>query len=184
MLQEIVISGFGGQGVLSMGKILAYSGIMEDKEVSWMPAYGPEQRGGTANVTVIIADQPISSPIVSQFDVAIVLNQPSLDKFEDKVKPGGILIYDGYGIHQPPTRKDIDVYKIDAMDESMKMSNTKVFNMIVLGGLLKVSPMVKLENVMKGLKKSLPERYHNTLPLNEQAILRGMEIIQLERKAE
>ena len=95
MLQEIVISGFGGQGVLSMGKILAYSGIMEDKEVSWMPAYGPEQRGGTANVTVIIADQPISSPIVSQFDVAIVLNQPSLDKFEDKVKPGGIIIYDG-----------------------------------------------------------------------------------------
>jgi 2-oxoglutarate ferredoxin oxidoreductase subunit gamma len=184
MLQEIVISGFGGQGVLSMGKILAYSGIMEGKEVSWMPAYGPEQRGGTANVTVIIADQPISSPIVSQFDVAIVLNQPSLEKFESKVKPGGILIYDGYGIHHPPTRKDINVYKIDAMDESMKMSNSKVFNMIVLGGLLKVAPMVKLENVMEGLKKSLPERYHNTLPLNEQAILRGMEIIQLERKAE
>ena len=136
MLQEIVISGFGGQGVLSMGKILAFSGIMEDKEVSWFPAYGPEQRGGTANVTVIISDKPISSPVVNQYDVAIVLNQPSLDKFEEKVKPGGTLIYDDYGIRHKVTRKDINVYKIKAMDESMKMNNTKVFNMIVLGGLL------------------------------------------------
>ena len=100
MLQEIVIAGFGGQGVLSMGKILAYSGIMENKEVSWFPAYGPEQRGGTANVTVIISDEPISSPVVNNYDVAIVLNQPSLDKFQDKVKPGGVLIYDGYGINK------------------------------------------------------------------------------------
>lgn len=184
MLQEIVISGFGGQGVLSMGKILAYSGIMEEKEVSWMPAYGPEQRGGTANVTVIISDRPISSPIVNQYDIAIVLNQPSLDKFENKVKPGGTLIYDGYGIHHAPTRKDINVYKINAMDESMRMNNTKVFNMIVLGGLLKVSPMVQLENVMKGLKKSLPERHHKLLPMNQEAIVRGMDIIQLDSKAE
>ena len=86
MLKEIVIAGFGGQGVLSMGKILAYSGIMEDKEVSWFPAYGPEQRGGTANVTVIISDEPISSPVVNNYDIAIVLNQPSLDKFEEKSK--------------------------------------------------------------------------------------------------
>ncbi len=184
MLQEIVIAGFGGQGVLSMGKILAYSGIMEDKEVSWMPAYGPEQRGGTANVTVIVSDKPISSPIVNLYDIAIVLNQPSLDKFEEKVKPGGILIYDGYGIHKTATRKDINVYKIDAMEESMRMNNNKVFNMIVLGGLLKLSPMVQLENVMKGLKKSLPERHHKLLPLNEQAICRGMEIVRQERKAE
>lgn len=184
MLQEIVIAGFGGQGVLSMGKILAYSGIMEDKEVSWMPAYGPEQRGGTANVTVILGDNPISSPVVNEYDVAIVLNQPSLDKFEPKLKPGGILIYDGYGIHHSATRKDINVYKVNAMDESMRMNNTKVFNMIVLGGLLKVSPMVQLENVMKGLKKSLPERHHKLLPMNEEAIRRGMEIIQLEHKAE
>lgn len=91
MKAEIIISGFGGQGVLSMGKILAYSGLMEDKEVTWMPAYGPEQRGGTANVTVIVSDERISSPILSHYDVAIVLNQPSLDKFEPKVKPGGIL---------------------------------------------------------------------------------------------
>mgnify|MGYP003213439807 CR=1 FL=1 len=113
MKKEIIISGFGGQGVLSMGKILAYSGLMEDKEVTWMPAYGPEQRGGTANVTVIVSDDKISSPILSTYDVAIVLNQPSLEKFEPKLKPGGILIYDGYGIINPPTRKDITVYRID-----------------------------------------------------------------------
>lgn len=184
MLQEIVISGFGGQGVLSMGKILAYSGIMEDKEVSWFPAYGPEQRGGTANVTVIISDKAISSPVVNQYDIAIVLNQPSLDKFEGKIKPGGALIYDDYGIHHGATRKDINIYKINAMDESMKMNNTKVFNMIVLGGLLKISPMVETENVMAGLKKSLPERHHKLLPMNQEAIVRGMEIIELEQKAE
>lgn len=184
MLQEIVISGFGGQGVLSMGKILAYSGIMENKEVSWFPAYGPEQRGGTANVTVIISDKPISSPIVNKYDVAIVLNQPSLDKFEERVKPGGVLIYDDYGIRHKATRKDINIYRIKAMDESLKMNNTIVFNMIVLGGLLKISPMVELKNVMEGLKKSLPERHHKLLPMNEQAIIRGMEIIELEQKAE
>lgn len=180
MLQEIVISGFGGQGVLSMGKILAYSGMIENKEVSWFPAYGPEQRGGTANVTVIISDEAISSPIVNEFDIAIVLNQPSLDKFEEKVKPGGSLIYDGQGINKKVQRKDINVYCIDAMDESLKMNNTKVFNMIIVGGLLKISPMVKLENVMLGLKESIPERHHHLLPINEQAILRGMEIIRHE----
>jgi len=183
MLQELVISGFGGQGVLSMGKILAYSGIMENKEVSWFPAYGPEQRGGTANVTVIISDRPISSPVVNQYDIAIVLNQPSLDKFEERVKPGGVLIYDSYGINRKVERKDIHVYRINAMDESMKMDNTKVFNMIILGGLLRISPMVELVNVMKGLKESLPERHHKLLPMNEQAILRGMEIVEHEQVA-
>ena len=118
MKKEIIISGFGGQGVLSMGKILAYSGLMEDKEVTWMPAYGPEQRGGTANVTVIVSDQRISSPILSKYDVAIVLNQPSLDKFEEKVKPGGILIYEGNGIINPPTRTDIEIYRIDAVEKA------------------------------------------------------------------
>ena len=143
MKTEIIISGFGGQGVLSMGKILAYSGLMEDKEVTWMPAYGPEQRGGTANVTVIVSDSRISSPILSHYDVAIVLNQPSLDKFEPKIKPGGILIYDGYGVMNPPQRKDITIYRIDAMDKAAEMKNSKVFNMIVLGGLLKVCPVVE-----------------------------------------
>lgn len=178
MKKEIIISGFGGQGVLSMGKILAYSGLMEDKEVTWMPAYGPEQRGGTANVTVIVSDGRISSPILSHYDVAIVLNQPSLDKFLPKVKPGGILIYDGYGIAQTPCRPDISVYRIDAMDKAVEMKNTKVFNMIVLGGLLKVCPVVSSDGLQKALYKTLPERHHNLIPLNMQAVTTGMELIK------
>ena len=178
MKAEIIISGFGGQGVLSMGKILAYSGLMEDKEVTWMPAYGPEQRGGTANVTVIVSEERISSPILSQYDVAIVLNQPSLDKFESKVKPGGILIYDGFGIINPPTRKDINVYRIDAMDKAAELKNSKVFNMIVLGGLLKVCPIVSTNGLNKALYKTLPERHHGLIPLNMEAIKAGKELAQ------
>lgn len=178
MKAEIIIAGFGGQGVLSMGKILAYSGMMEDKEVTWMPAYGPEQRGGTANVTVIVSEERISSPILSQYDVAIVLNQPSLDKFESKVKPGGILIYDGFGIINPPTRKDINVYRIDAMDKAAELKNSKVFNMIVLGGLLKVCPIVSTNGLNKALYKTLPERHHGLIPLNMEAVEAGGQIIE------
>ena len=177
MKEEIIIAGFGGQGVLSMGKILAYSGLMEGKEISWMPSYGPEQRGGTANVTVILSDERISSPILNEYDIAIILNQPSMDKFEQKIKPGGILIYDSYGINKPIQRTDINVYRINAMDAAAEMNNSKAFNMIVLGGLLKICPMVQMDNVLLGLKKSLPERHHNLIPMNEAAILKGMEII-------
>lgn len=178
MKKEIIISGFGGQGVLSMGKILAYSGLMEDKEVTWMPAYGPEQRGGTANVTVIVSDEKISSPILSTYDVAIVLNQPSLEKFEPKVKPGGILIYDGYGIINPPKRTDITVYRVDAMDKAAEMKNGKVFNMIVLGGLLEVCPVISHDGVEKALYKTLPERHHALIPLNMQALKEGAKLIK------
>lgn len=178
MKAEIIIAGFGGQGVLSMGKILAYSGLMENKEVTWMPAYGPEQRGGTANVTVIVSEERISSPILSHYDVAIVLNQPSLDKFESKVKPGGILIYDGFGIIYPPTRKDINVYRIDAMDKAAELKNSKVFNMIVLGGLLKVCPIVSTDGLNKALYKTLPERHHGLIPLNMEAVEAGGQIIE------
>ena len=177
MKKEIIISGFGGQGVLSMGKILAYSGLMEDKEVTWMPAYGPEQRGGTANVTVIVSDDRISSPILSKYDIAIVLNQPSMDKFEPKIKPGGILIYDGYGIINPPTRKDITVYRIDAMDKAAEMKNGKVFNMIVLGGFLGVCPVITDDGVEKALFKTLPKRHHSLIPLNMEALKEGKKII-------
>ncbi|MCE5345824.1 MAG: 2-oxoacid:acceptor oxidoreductase family protein [Bacteroidales bacterium] len=178
MTEEIIIAGFGGQGVLSMGKIMAYSGVMQDMEVSWMPSYGPEMRGGTANVTVIISSGRISSPILRNFDTAVILNQQSLDKFENSVKPGGVLIYDSNGLTRFPVRKDITVYRIDATEESRKMNSPKTFNMIVLGGFLKVKPIIKLENVIKGLKKSLPERYHNLIPMNEDALKRGMEIIK------
>ena len=177
MTEEIIIAGFGGQGVLSMGKILAYSALMEGKEVSWMPDYGPEQRGGTANVTVIISDERISSPIISTYDTAIILNQPSLEKFESKIKPGGTLIYDGYGITIPPKRTDINIYEISAMDAAAESGNPKSFNMIVLGGLLKIRPIVTLENVIKGLHKTLPERHHHLIPANEAALRMGMDII-------
>lgn len=178
MTEEIIIAGFGGQGVLSMGKILAYSGIMQDQEVSWMPSYGPEMRGGTANVTVIVSDERISSPVLNKFDTAILLNQQSMDKFESSVKPGGILLYDPNGITRHPARKDITIYSIEAAKASSEMGNTKIFNMIVLGGYLKVKPIVKIENVILGLKKSLPERYHKLIPLNEEAIKNGMNVIQ------
>jgi 2-oxoglutarate ferredoxin oxidoreductase subunit gamma len=178
MTEEIIIAGFGGQGVLSMGKIMAYSALMQDMEVSWMPSYGPEMRGGTANVIVIISNDRISSPIIRKFDTAIILNQQSMDKFEPAVKPGGILIYDGNGITRHPERKDIAIYRIEAAEEASRMKSLKTFNMVVLGGFLKIKPIIKMENVLKGLKKSLPARYHNLIPVNEKALERGMEIIQ------
>ena len=178
MKEEIVIAGFGGQGVLSMGKILAYAGLMEDKEVTWMPAYGPEQRGGTANVTVIISDEPISSPILNKYDIVIALNQQSLDKFESKVKPGGILIYDNYGIHRNPERTDIQIYSINAMEATIELNNSKAYNMVVLGAMLKIRPVVTMDSVIAGLKKSLPERHHHLIPMNEEAIKKGMELIK------
>lgn len=177
MLEEIIIAGFGGQGVLSMGQILCYSGIMENKEVSWMPSYGPEMRGGTANCITIISDEKISSPIIAEFDTAIVLNQPSLDKFEKSVKSGGILIYDSTNIIKPPTRTDIKIYKLEASNEAAKMKNTKILNMIMLGAFLKVKPIIKFENIIAGLKKVLPERYHHLLPLNEEAVKKGMGLV-------
>lgn len=178
MKEELIIAGFGGQGVLSMGKILAYAALMDNLEVTWMPSYGPEQRGGTANVTVIISDSEISSPMLDNYDTAVILNQQSLDKFESKVKPGGTLIYDSYGIHTPPTRTDINIYRIDAMEATFEMTNAKAYNMVVLGALLKIKNLVPVESVIKGLKKTLPERHHHLIPMNEDAINRGMSLVK------
>ena len=179
MTQEIIIAGFGGQGVLSMGKILAYSGLMDDKEVTWMPSYGPEQRGGTANVTVILSDEKISSPVLDTYDIVVALNQQSIDKFAGRVKPGGILIYDTYGVHKPSKRTDITVHPIDAMTATFDLGNSKAYNMIVMGALLEAMPYkLPMENVVKGLKKSIPERHHNLLPLNEQAIEKGRSLLK------
>ena len=150
MKETLIIAGFGGQGVLSMGKILAYSGVMQDFEVTWMPSYGPEMRGGTANVTVILSDRKISSPIAHEFDTAIILNQQSMEKFEPMVRPGGILIYDTNGITRHPVREDIEVYAIDATAECARMGQAKLFNTMILGGYLKVRPVVEMENVMVG----------------------------------
>ncbi|MDE6287427.1 MAG: 2-oxoacid:acceptor oxidoreductase family protein [Muribaculaceae bacterium] len=178
MKEEIIIAGFGGQGVLSMGKILAYAGLMNDLEVTWMPAYGPEQRGGTANVTVILSDKPISSPVLDTYDTAVILNQQSLDKFESKVKPGGTLIYDPSGIHHPPTRTDINVVPVDALEATLELKNAKTYNMVLLGSLLQLRPVVSTEAVVKALRKTLPERHHHLIELNEKAIEKGRSLVK------
>lgn len=178
MKEEIIIAGFGGQGVLSMGKILAYAGLMDNLEVTWMPAYGPEQRGGTANVTVILSDKPISSPVLDAFDTAVLLNQQSLDKFESKVKPGGTLIYDPAGIHHRPTRTDINVIPVEAMDATIRLGNSKTYNMVLLGSLLAARNLLSTDAVVRGLKKTLPERHHHLIPLNEQAIELGRTLVK------
>ena len=126
----------------------------------------------------IVSDDRVSSPILSKYDVAIVLNQPSLDKFEPRIKPGGILIYDGFGVINPPKRKDIEVYRVNAMDKAAEMKNSKVFNMIVLGGLLQVCPVVTLNGLEKALYKTLPERHHGLIPLNMEAVAEGQKIIE------
>jgi 2-oxoglutarate ferredoxin oxidoreductase subunit gamma len=176
LLEEIIFAGFGGQGVLSMGMVVTYAGMMEDREVCWMPSYGPEMRGGTANCIVILSDDIISSPIVSKFDSVVVLNQPSLDKFEGAVKKDGTLLYDSTNIINPPTRNDIQIVAIPASAEASAMENTKIMNMIMLGALLELKPVVKIESVLEGLKKVLPERHHKLIPLNEKALRRGMEL--------
>jgi 2-oxoglutarate ferredoxin oxidoreductase subunit gamma len=177
MNEELIIAGFGGQGVLSMGMTLAYAGMVEDKQVAWIPSYGPEMRGGTANCTVIVSDINVSSPIISSYDTAIVLNQPSLEKFESKVKPGGILIYESNNITTPPTRKDIDIYAIPAAIEADKLGNKKTMNMIILGAFLAKRPFVSVKSIMKGLSKVLPERNHHLLPVNEKALKHGMKLV-------
>lgn len=183
MTEEILVAGFGGQGVLSMGKILAYSAMMQNMEVSWMPSYGPEMRGGTANVTVIVSDKQINSPILTTFDTVIALNQQSLDKFEKAVKPGGTLLYDDNGLKRLPARKDIDIYLISATQEAAKMNNSMIFNMIVLGAFLKIKPIIDLSHLEEGLKESLPARRHNLIPLNIEAVKRGEEKVEVINKA-
>ncbi len=175
---EIIIAGFGGQGVLSMGLIIAYAALKEDKEISWMPSYGPEMRGGTANCIVIVSESRISSPIITQFDSAIVLNQPSLDKFGPRVKPGGFLLCEQSSVVTPCTRTDIDILTIPATEEAQILQKKQVANMIVLGAFLDRRPIVSPENVLKALKEVLPERHHHLLPLNEQALKRGKELAQ------
>ena len=179
---EIIFAGFGGQGVLSMGQIIAYSAMIEEKEISWMPSYGPEMRGGTANCIVIVSPERISSPIISRFDSVIALNQPSLDKFEHAVKPGGLLLYEQSTIINPPTRTDIEVIGIPANEEAQKLGKKQVANMILVGAFLEKRPVVKIENIIKALKKVLPERHHHLIPLNEQALLIGSKIVKESSK--
>lgn len=176
MLEEIVMAGFGGQGVLTMGLIVSYAGMMEEKEICWMPSYGPEMRGGTCNCMVTVSDSTVSSPILSSFDTVIALNQPSLDKFEPKAKKNGIIIWESTNIAKGPKRADIKAIAIPAADEAIKLENPKALNMLMLGAYIQATGVVKLETIMKALKKVLPERHHHLLPQNEKAIMRGMEL--------
>ncbi|MEE9189851.1 MAG: 2-oxoacid:acceptor oxidoreductase family protein [Candidatus Neomarinimicrobiota bacterium] len=178
MNEEIIIAGFGGQGVLSLGMTLAYAGMVEDKQVAWIPSYGPEMRGGTANCTVIISDSKVSSPIISRYDTAIILNQPSLEKFELTVKPDGFLFYEANNIVDPPTRKDITINKIAAAIEAEALGNKKTLNMILLGSYLALKPLVSLESILEALTKILPDRHHHLIPVNEKALRRGMELVK------
>ncbi|WP_353892348.1 2-oxoacid:acceptor oxidoreductase family protein [Proteinivorax hydrogeniformans] len=172
---EIIMAGFGGQGVMSMGQLITYSGMIEDKEVSWMPSYGPEMRGGTANCTVVVSENPIGSPVVTEPDVVIAMNLPSLDKFESQVKPGGVLIVNSSLIERKCERDDITVLEVPANDIANDLGSGKVANMVVLGSLIAQTNVVTKESVIGALKKVLPEHRHNLIPLNEQAIDKGSE---------
>lgn len=178
MLQEIVFAGFGGQGVLSLGQTICYAGALEKREVCWMPSYGPEMRGGTANCVVSVSADPISSPILSMFDTVIALNLPSFEKFEPVVKPGGYLIYDKTNITSVSQRKDITVLAIPASDEANKLGNARMMGMILLGAYLKASKCVSNESILTALKKVLPERYHTLIPLNQRALELGATFVK------
>ena len=173
---EIVFAGFGGQGVLSMGKILAYAGLVEGYEVCWLPSYGPEMRGGTANCSTIISSKKISSPISTSYDAAILLNQPSMDKFESKIRPKGLLIYEKAEIIKESGRKDIQIIGLSAYAEAQKMNVKQVANMILLGALINQRDIVKIDSVINALEDVLPKRYHHLIPVNKKALQIGMKL--------
>ena len=175
MKQEIIIAGFGGQGVMLMGQILAGAGMLEDKNVSWLPSYGPEMRGGTANCHVIVSDEPVASPYVAEPDVVIAMNLPSMDKFAPILKKNGTLIINSSLIETEPDRDDINIIKVQANKLAEEVGSGRAANMVALGTYLGHSKAVSLESIMSSLKDNLPERHHKLIPLNEEAIKRGME---------
>lgn len=172
-MTEIIIAGFGGQGVLVMGQLLANAGMLEGKEVSWYPSYGPEQRGGTCHCSVVISSEEIGSPIVSEPDAAIIMNRPSLDRFEHTVKPGGILVYNTTLIDRAPERTDIKAIGVPATNIADELGNSRIANMVALGAFLQASGVVSAESIERSLAKVLSERHHHLIPLNMQALERG-----------
>ena len=175
MSEELIIAGFGGQGVLSMGQILCYSGVMDGKEVSWMPSYGPEMRGGTANCTVIISDKRIPSPMSSKPDSIIVMNLPSLDKFLPKVKSGGTVFMNSSLIEEEVTRDDVKVIKVPANEMANEIGNSKIANMVMLGSFVEEKKIVKPETVKESLEKVLSARNQKLIDLNVKALEKGKE---------
>lgn len=170
--QEIIFAGFGGQGILSMGKFLAYGGMEESLNVSWLPSYGPEMRGGTANCSVILTEENIGSPIVYDATSVVVMNRPSLDKFEKAVVPGGLLVIDSDLVNREPQRKDIDVIRIPAQTLAEEMGSKTIANMILLGALVEKTNVIPMESLLKALKEHGKEKYYE---LNKKALQKGAE---------
>ena len=176
MQTSIIIAGFGGQGVLFAGQLLAYAGMDTGHHVTWIPSYGPEMRGGTANCTVVIGDEPVGAPIVSRPDVAIVLNPPSFDKYEPLVKPGGVLIVNSAIVDKQSTRTDIDVVYVPANSIAEEAGSTKMLNMAAVGALLAARPILSLEDLAQALRDHLPESKHHLLEANMGVLRAGYDV--------
>lgn len=176
MTQEIILAGFGGQGVMLMGQLLTYAGMLEGKNVSWIPSYGPEMRGGTANCSVIISDEPIGAPIVSEPSTVVAMNLPSLEKFEPLLRKGGTLIINSSLIDRGSKRQDISVYNVPSNDIANELGNARVANMVVLGAVLSATGAVAHESVLKAFAKMFAKK-PGLLAINEQALKRGAEYI-------
>lgn len=176
--QEIICAGFGGQGVMSMGQLLTYSGMLEEKHVSWLPSYGPEMRGGTANCSVIVSDKPIGSPIVTDATSAIVMNLPSLLKFEKDVVEGGLLLVNSSLIEAKSTREDIDVYYIPANEIAVEIGNAKAANMVMLGAFLELTKIVEVESVLHAFKKVFGPSKEHLISMNKEALEKGAAAIK------
>ncbi|HHV62172.1 MAG TPA: 2-oxoacid:ferredoxin oxidoreductase subunit gamma [Firmicutes bacterium] len=180
MLEEVIIAGFGGQGVMVMGYLLAYAAMREGKNVSWIPSYGPEMRGGTANCSVVISrDSEVASPIVSEPTTLIAMNRPSLDKFERMLVPGGLLVVNASLVDREPERRDIDILKVPANDIANELGNMRVANMVVLGAFVARRGCVEPASVIGSLEKVLPPHHHDLIPLNEEAFARGAGLASL-----
>jgi 2-oxoglutarate ferredoxin oxidoreductase subunit gamma len=178
MMHEVIFAGFGGQGVMLMGQLLAYSSMIEDKNVSWLPSYGPEMRGGTANCMVKVSDSQVASPLITAPTALVAMNLPSLNKFADSVREGGVIIYNSSLINEDFTRDDVRVLPIPVNDLAGELGNTRVANIIALGCLLGTENICKKESIIDSLKNVLPERHHHLLPLNEKALDKGYSLAE------
>ena len=176
MQKEILIAGFGGQGVLFAGQVLAYAAMDMGKEVTWIPSYGPEMRGGTANCTVVIADEEIGSPLVELPPAAIVMNLPSYDKYEPTIAKGGVLVVNASMVDRAAKRDDITTIFVHANEIAEEIGDRKLTNMVTVGALLSCLPEIPLEALKAALKAHLPERHHRLLPSNYAALERGFEL--------
>ena len=173
MLEQNIFAGFGGQGVLLMGQLLAYAGMLEDKEVSWLPSYGPEMRGGTANCSVVVSDSPVASPIVTMATTVVAMNRPSLDKFEDSVLPDGKLFINSSIIDKKSDRGDVEVYYVTCNEIAEELGNPRVANMVMLGAYIEKTKCVDFESVLQALLYKLGEKKAHLIPLNREALNKG-----------